>query len=204
MIQTKGVVIKSRLEFAQAVGGEWLMQKLRESPPPVGGIAAAPMVSFRVFPLSDDDVLCRTIAKLRGQEPGIYERIGAYYADTNRGVQNAVLGSITDPKLLFARFPKLLLNSLAGDPGTVKHEFPGANQARLVWDNHRGGYESHCLASIGYFARVLENAGVLGVTGRNDECIENGARLCIWDFSWVQATGERRSTKSIKAIRLKL
>jgi hypothetical protein len=201
MIHVKGLTIRSRLEYARTAGGERLIQQLREAPAPVGEVVTAPMISVRQFPLSTDDSLCHAIAsRLGGDEDENFMKMGAYYADTNRGMQNIVLGVKTDPLALIARIPYELMHYLSGETGAASHEFPAPNSARIIRKGHRECYRSHCVTGVGYFRRVLENAGIEGVRGSSSECVGAGAARCVWEFSWGRVTGLRRDTQALKAI----
>ena len=132
MIQIKGLTIKSRLEFAQAKGGERLMQRLREAPAPVGEIATAPMISLRNFPLATDDAVCRAIGQHLSRDNKIFAEMGIHSADTQRSFQKIILGVKTDPAAIIARFPRHFLLHLSGDIGEAHHEMVDASQGRVI------------------------------------------------------------------------
>ncbi len=198
-IQIKGITIKSRFDFARARGGEPLMVKLRAAPPPVGDLAKSGMLSLREFPIAHDDLLCRFIAEqLKGGEK-IYLEMGAFSADEHRNFQKIVHGAKTDPSELLAGIPRQFHQYLSGDIGTARHELVGGRGGRLIWEGHGETYLSHCLSSIGYFVRLLENSGVTSVRGDNMECLAKGHKRCVWEFRWDEVTGIRSSQK-MKAV----
>ena len=203
MIEVKGTVIMARLDYAEAKGGPGLLLKLQEAPPPVGPAATAVMLTLQIFPLSTDDAICRFIAEILKRDESIFMEIGAFSADQSRGLQKIVHGAKTDPQELLAGMPRQFPQYLRGDVGTARYEAAGSSGGRIIWKGHTQTYHSHCLSSIGYITRMLENNGVTGVTGRNAECLADGHSQCVWDFTWKEATGMRRSTQSFKAIKVK-
>jgi hypothetical protein len=201
-IQIRGLTLKSRLDFARSKGGEQLMQYLREEPLPVGVIAVAPMISMHSFPLATNNILCRAIAKQLGQDCQIYREMGAFQADAERPMQNLVIGINREPAVIISSFPRHFLHSISGMIGKVRREMIPPNRERIIWEEHQTSYESFCLANIGYYLRVLESAGVIGVSGSNAECVARGEKRCVWEFAWEQVSGLRRATSSFSAINM--
>ncbi len=202
MIQLRGLTLKSRLDYAQSRQGEQMMQHLREEPPPVGVIAVAPMISMHSFPLATYDILCQAIAKRLGQDAQIYREMGAFQADAERPMQNIIIGVNTDPVVIISSIPRHFLHGISGMIGKVRREMVPPNRERIIWEEHQASYESFCLANIGYYMRVLENAGILGVSGNDSECVARGDKRCVWEFVWQQVSGLRRATSSFQAIKI--
>ena len=203
MIEVKGTVIKARLDYAESVGGPGLLLKLQEAPPPVGPAATAVMLTLKSFPLATDDAICRCIAECLKRDERIFLEIGAYSADQSRGLQKIVHGVKTDPHDLLGGMPKQFPQYLKGDIGKIHYEPAGKFRGRLVWTGHTQTYHSHCLTSIGYIVRLLENSGITGAAGRNVECRADGHARCVWEFGWREVTGMRRATHSFKAVKVK-
>lgn len=203
MIEVKGTVIKARLDYAEAKGGPGLRMKLQEAPPPVGTAARSVMLTLQSFPLATDDAICRFIAETLKRDERIFEQIGAYSADQSRGLQKIVHGAKTDPHELLGGMPKQFPQYLKGSIGKIHYEPAGESRGRIIWQGHTETYHSHCLTSIGYTTRLLENSGVTGAAGRNAECLVDGHARCVWEFTWKEVTGMRRATQSFKAIKIK-
>jgi hypothetical protein len=160
------------------------------------------MLTLQSFPLATDDAMCRFIAESLKRDERIFLEIGAFSADQSRGLQKIVHGAKTDPQELLAGIPRQLPQYLKGSVGRIHHEPAGSSRGRIIWQGHTETYYTHCLSSIGYITRLLENSGVTGVSGCNAECLVDGHSRCLWEFTWKGVTGMRRATQSFKAIKI--
>jgi hypothetical protein len=198
MIQIKGATLKARLDFARERGGEALMEKLKTLPDPVGDLARQRVFSLRDFPLQAMEALCAAIVReLRGGDE-MHREMGAFSADEHRALQKIVHGKKTDPHALLQGLCRQFPQYLVGDIGAAVYE-KTERGGRIIWSGHGETGRNHCLSSIGYSTRLLENHGVTGATGRDAECLLRKDKRCVWEFSWQTATGAVRSTGAIKA-----
>jgi hypothetical protein len=202
MIEVKGSIIKARFDFAAAEGGPGLLKKLQDAPPPVGPAANALMISLQAFPLATEDAISRFIANLLNSDERIYLKMGAFSADQSRNLQKIVHGRKTDPHALLDGVPRQYPQYLKGYYGEIVYETAGEMGGRIIWQGHNETYLSHCLSSIGYIARLLENSGVTGAAGRNAECLVHGHARCVWEFTWTGVTHVRRPTEAFKAVKV--
>ena len=198
MIHIKGATLKARLDFARARGGEALIEKLKTQPNPVGELARQRVFSLRDFPLQELETLCLVILKELHGGDDMHREMGVYSADEHRALQKIVHGQKTDPHALLEGLCRQFPQYLVGDIGIAAYE-KLERGGRIVWHNHRETGRNHCLSSIGYSMRLLENHGVTGVTGRDAECLLRGGKRCVWEFGWQSATGSIRSTSAIRA-----
>ncbi len=195
MIQIKGSTIKSRLDFARARGGEALLAKLRATPGIVGECASATMLALRTFPLHADQALCEAIRAEMGAGESLFEEMGAFSADEHRNLQNIVHGRKTDPHEILGGIPRQFPQYLLGEFGGARYERDGERAGRVVWEGHRETCRAHCRSSIGYTVRLLENCGVTGVSGRDEQCLLDGDPRCAWRFAWKSVSHLRLSAK---------
>jgi hypothetical protein len=202
MIQVRGLTLKARLDFAQARGGERLLQQLRSEPAPVGVIAVAPMIAFHSFPLAADDALCRAIVRHLGAGAALYREMGAFHADTERASQNLLIGARTDPAAIVSAIPRHFQHGVSGMTGRLRREMAAPNRERIIWEEHQTSFESFCECTLGYYQRVLENAGVTGVSGESVQCVARGDKRCAWEFSWEHVSGTRRPTSTFAAVKV--
>ncbi len=198
MIQLKGATLKARLDFARNRGGEALINRLKAQPDPVGEMARQRVFSLREFPLQDLEALSAIILKeLQGGDE-MHRDMGIFSADEHRALQKAVHGQKTDPHALLEGLCRQFPQYLVGEIGEVVYE-KTAQGGRIIWSGHRETGRNHCLSSIGYTTRLLENHGITGSQGRDAECLLRGGSRCVWEFNWKTVTGEVRSTGTIKA-----
>lgn len=193
MIQIKGSTIKSRLDFARARGGEALIARLRTQPGLVGECASSGMLSMRVFPLQADQQVSEAIRLALGADERIFLEMGAFSANEHRSLQKIVHGQKTDPHEVLRGMPRQFPQYLSGTFGAARYEQDGPRGGRIIWEGHDETCRAHCSSSVGYTVRLLENSGVVGVTGREVECLLGGHRRCVWVFGWRDATGLRAS-----------
>lgn len=196
----KGSTVKSRLDFALTHGGEELIQKLKADSGTVGELARTTLLNLRDFPIADVETLSIKIAQELGNGPLQYEKMGAHSAGLNRVMQKLVHRINTDPHVILAGFVREIPMYVTGDIGHIVYEpDPVEKAGRIVWTGHEETGLSHCLSSIGYAVRVLENWGIKGAHGENSECMALGGSRCVWEFRWDEATGNLRNTTQIRS-----
>ena len=195
----KGNTVKARLDFARTHGGEALIEKLKEEPGPAGELARMPLITVREFPIADVEALSVAIARELGGGPELYEKMGVHSADLNRMLQKIVHRGNTDPHQILAGIVREFPMFVVGDIGRIVYEpDPQEDVGRIIWAGHEETGLSHCLSSIGYTVRVLNNWGVKGAAGANIECMATGGSRCVWEFRWREATGKLRNTSQIR------
>lgn len=199
-LRIKGMTVKARLDFARTRGGEALVERLKGLPGPAGDLVRTPLLSVREFAVGDVELLANAIVMELGGDPSIHEEMGAHSADLNRTLLKMVHRTNTDPHQLLRGVIREFPNHLAGEIGAAEY-LPDDNGSggRIVWKGHPESGLSHCLSSIGYATRVLQNWGVKGANGANLRCMHLGHPECVWGFVWESVTGHLRSTRQIKS-----
>ena len=198
MIQIKGATLKARLDFARERGGEALMQLLMAQPAPVGELAGQRIFSMRNFPLQEMEKLAAAILRELHGGDKMHMEMGAFSADEHRALQKIVHGQKTDPHALLEGLCRQFPQYMVGNIGVAAYE-KSERGGRIIWSGQEETGRNHCLSSIGYSTRLLENHGITGAAGRDGECLTRGDARCVWEFSWQVATGSVRSTGAIKA-----
>ena len=195
----KGNTVKARLDFARVRGGDALVDKLKTEPGAAGELARTQLLSVRDFSIAEVEALTLAIRDELGGGPSLYEEMGAHSADLNRAMQKMVHRANTDPHQLLAGIVREFPLFVVGTIGVVRYEAgPEENTGRIVWEGHTESGLSHCLSSIGYAVRLLQNWGVKGAVGANLECMALGHARCTWEFRWQEATGKLRNTTQIR------
>jgi len=183
MLKIKGTVLKSRLAFAEEVGGGPAVEKVLASLRPeeqseIKGLLATKWYPFELGKRLDDAI----VAVLGGGKADFFLRLGRASADKNLTTVHKDFLVAGDPHAFLAKAP--LIYSFYYDTGSREYQKTGPSEAVLTTHDATTFSAPDCLTVIGWHVRALELCGAKDVVMREEECRARGGAVCRYRVSW--------------------
>lgn len=179
----KGVVLKTRLAFAEEQGGAKGLEGVLASLDPEDRSALAGLLAAKWYPFELGRRLDAAIVHVLGQgKPEFFERLGEASATKNLGTVHKDFLVVGDPQAFLAKAP--MIYSFYYNTGRREYQAAGPKEAVLTTHDAETFSTPDCLTVVGWHRRGLEMCGAKQVRVVEEECRARGGAVCRYRISW--------------------
>lgn len=185
MGRIKGAAIRARLEFLRTQHGESALTKVLETLDPMDQVVLSgsilPSIWYPFHVLANLDEAIRRELGDGGHE--LFERAGDHVAHQHAKSIYKVFFKETDPDRVLRLASSIFSNYYSGLGRLSIRSLPQGMSRVQVADVPMTS-RSHCVATMAYFRRVLEECCARSVQARETRCKCWGDDCCEFEFGW--------------------
>jgi predicted hydrocarbon binding protein len=194
MGRIKGAAIRARLEFLRAEHGDDAVAKVLDTLDPMDQVVLSgtvlPSIWYPFHVLANLDEAIRRELGDGGND--VFENAGDHVARAHARSIYKVFFRETDPERVLKLASCIFANYYSG-LGRVSVRQTPQGASRLQVADTPAAARSHCVATMAYFRRVLEECCARQVDARETRCKCWGDDCCEFEFAWM-AMGDLKAT----------